>query len=128
METEPNEKSENLESRTFKEVFEDHLKLSEKGDFENDLRRNYSPDIVILLENKVYRGHGGIRELAIRLENELPHGQYKNNMILLDKEMGMLEWTAQSETNEVLDGVDSYLFRDGKIIGQTIHYTVTKRR
>jgi ribosomal protein S13 len=118
---------EELETRSFKEVFQDHLQLSESGDFENDLRKNYSPDIVLLMENKVYRGYEGIRELAIRLKNELPNGKFQNNIILLDKEIGMLEWTAQSEETEVLDGVDSYLFRDGKIIGQTIHYTVTKR-
>ena len=118
---------EDLEERSFREVFEDHLYLSEKGDFENDLRRNYSPDIVILMENKIYRGYEGIRELAIRLQNGLPDGEFQNNMILLDEEMGMLEWTAQSENFEVLDGVDSYLFRDGKIVAQTIHYTLKKR-
>lgn len=118
---------EDLSSRTFKDVFEDHLILSEKGDFENDLKRNYSPEIVVLMESKIYRGFDGVRELALRLKEELPHGEFQNNMILLDKEMGMLEWTAQSEENEVLDGVDSYLFRDGKIVAQTIHYTLIKK-
>jgi len=111
--------------RSFREVFEDHLRLSEIGDFETDLRRNFSVDIVVLMENKVYRGHEDVRGLAKRLLRELPNGKYQNSMILLDEEIGMLEWKAQSDKAEVLDGVDSYLFRDGKIIAQTIHYTVT---
>lgn len=111
--------------RSFTEVFDDHLRLSEMGDFENDLRRNFSIDIIVLMENRIYRGHEEVRELARRLLRELPNGKYQNNMILLDKELGMLEWTAKSDKTEVLDGVDSYLFRDGKIIAQTIHYTVT---
>jgi len=114
--------------RSFGEVFEDHLRLSESGDFETDLRRNFSRDIVVLMENKVYRGHEDVRGLAKRLLRELPNGKYQNRMILLDEEIGMLEWTAQSAHAEVLDGVDSYLFRDGKIIAQTIHYTVTTIR
>lgn len=96
------------------------------GDFENDLRRNFSVDIIVLMENNIYRGHEEVRGLARRLLRELPNGKYQNNMILLDKEIGMLEWTAKSDNTEVLDGVDSYLFRDGKIIAQTIHYTVTR--
>ena len=114
--------------RSFREVFEDHLRLSEIGDFEADLRRNFSIDIIVLMENKVYRGHEDVRGLAERLLRELPNGKYQNNMILLDEEIGMLEWKAQSDKAEVLDGVDSYLFRDGKIIAQTIHYTVTTIR
>lgn len=117
-----------VSQRSFKEVFEDHLFLSERGDFENDMIRNYSPDVVILMENKTYHGYGGIRELALRLKNELPDGEFQNNLVHLDKEIGMLEWTARSEQNEVRDGVDSYLFRDGKIVAQTIHYTVSKRK
>ncbi len=114
--------------RSFREVFEDHLRLSEMGDFETDLRRNFSIDIIVLMENKVYRGHEDVRGLAKRLLRELPNGKYQNSMILLDEEIGMLEWKAQSDKAEVLDGVDSYLFRDGKIIAQTIHYTVTMIR
>jgi len=114
--------------RSFREVFEDHLRLSEMGDFETDLRRNFSIDIIVLMENKVYRGHKDVRGLAKRLLRELPNGKYQNSMILLDEEIGMLEWKAQSDKAEVLDGVDSYLFRDGKIIAQTIHYTVTMIR
>ena len=114
--------------RSFREVFEDHLRLSEIGDFETDLSRNFSLDIIVVMENRIHRGHEAVRGLARRLLRELPNGKYQNNVILLHEEIGMLEWTAQADEAEVLDGVDSYLFRDGKIVAQTICYNVTKIR
>jgi hypothetical protein len=119
---------EQLSPRTFQEVFDDHLYLSEIGDFESDIHRNYSPDTVVLMGNKAYKGYQGIRELALRLKDELPKASFQHAVKIVDKEIALLEWTAQSEKFEVMDGVDSYLFRDGKIVGQTIHYTLTKRR
>lgn len=119
---------EQLNTRTFQEVFDDHLYLREIGDFESDIHRNHSPDTVILMGNKAYRGYPGIRELALRLKDELPKASFQHTVKIVDKEIALLEWTAQSEKVEVLDGVNSYLFRDGKIVGQTIHYTLTKRR
>lgn len=101
------------ESRTFSEVFEDHLLLSESGEFEADIKRNYSPETIILMGNKVYRGYDGIRELAIRLENEIPNARFQHTVKSLEKDVALLEWTAQSDENVVDDGIDSYYFRDG---------------
>lgn len=39
--------------------------------------------------------------------------------------MAFLEWSAMSPHAKVTDGADSYLIRNGRIIVQTIHYTVT---
>lgn len=115
------------EKRSFNEVFDDHLKLSEVGDFESDFKRNFSPDIVVLTGFGVFRGYQGVRKLAVQLENELPKARYHHKTKIVDEEMAFLEWTAISNENEVTDGVDSYLFKEGKIVAQTIHYTVRKR-
>ncbi len=37
----------------------------------------------------------------------------------------MLKWTGHSSAGSVRDGVDSYVIRDGRIVAQTIHYTLT---
>jgi hypothetical protein len=37
--------------------------------------------------------------------------------------MGFLEWAVRGERG-VAKGADSYLIRKGKIVAQTIHYTV----
>jgi hypothetical protein len=116
-----------LNSRTFEEVFDDHLYLSEIGEYEKDMHRNYSPDTIVLMSGKTYHGYEGITELGKRLEQELPKASYQHQVKQVDKEVALLEWTAQTDEYEVLDGVDSYVFREGKIIAQTIHYTVKKR-
>jgi len=44
--------------------------------------------------------------------------------MLVEGELGFLEWSARGSGAEVEDGADSYLIRDGRIVAQTIHYTV----
>jgi hypothetical protein len=41
--------------------------------------------------------------------------------------VGLLEWTYEDPTVRVRDGVDSYVIDNGKIVGQTIHYTLERR-
>jgi hypothetical protein len=44
--------------------------------------------------------------------------------VLVDGNVAFLEWTAEGEGAGVRDGVDTFVVRDGKIVAQTIHYTV----
>ncbi len=41
-----------------------------------------------------------------------------------EERVALLEWTYEDAHVRVRDGVDSYLVEDGKIVAQTIHYTV----
>ena len=41
--------------------------------------------------------------------------------------MAFLEWAYEDSTTRVRDGADSYLIEDGKIVAQTIHYTVEQK-
>ncbi len=59
---------------------------------------------------------------------ELPQATFQYRTRLVDGEMAFLEWTAQAEGTEVKDGADSFLIRDGRILAQTIHYTVCPRQ
>jgi hypothetical protein len=43
---------------------------------------------------------------------------------MIEQNIGFLEWTADSDTHIVTDGVDSYVIQDGYIRAQTIHYTL----
>lgn len=66
-----------------------------------------------------------MRESAHILHTHFPHGHYDYRNKLVEGEVAFLEWTGESPAGEVKDGADSYVIRDGKIIAQTIHYTVT---
>ena len=73
----------------------------------------------------VFRGFDGVRELAAALAVELPdHAAFAYDFVGAEGRMGLLEWSYEDSQVRVRDGVDSYLIEGGKIVAQTIHYTV----
>lgn len=113
--------------RSAREVLEDHLRLRKEGDLETDLHRNYAEDVVLLCGAGILRGFDGVRESARRLSQQVPHGKYEYLNVLVDGDFGFLEWRAQSDNTIVHDGADSYVIRDGRIVAQSIHYTVERK-
>ena len=121
-----------LAHRSAREVLDDHLNIANTWDggsiddvLEEDLRRNVSEGIVILINRGTFRGHDGVRELARMLADELPeHKAFRYTYVAVEGNVGMLEWEYEDSTVRVRDGVDSYLVEDGKIVAQTIHYTL----
>ena len=112
-------------ARTPGAVFENHLRVSTEGSVEEDLLWNYAPDLVVLTGHGVYRGHDGLRQLAELLRRELPNCTYEYHTRLVEGDVAFLEWTARADGARVDDGADSYVIRNGRIVVQTIHYTVT---
>ncbi|HEU5414262.1 MAG TPA: nuclear transport factor 2 family protein [Candidatus Angelobacter sp.] len=110
--------------RTAKAVFEDHLALAAKGVVEEDLLRNYHEDCVILINSGEYRGHAGARRLADQLAREMPEAEFEYTTKLVSGRFAFLEWTGSSKTASVQDGADSFVIENGKIVAQTIHYTL----
>ena len=128
---------EDLSTRTAQEVLDDHLNLAENwggdGGFERmlevDLERNYSKEIVILINRGTFRGYEGVRQLAQMLGEELPeHRSFEYIYKAAEGRMAFLEWAYEDASGvRVGDGADSYLIEDGKIVAQTIHYTVEQK-
>lgn len=112
--------------RSPREVLEDHLRESRTGSIDDDLPRNYAEDVVVLTGRGVYRGHDGMRYLNDLLRKDLPGGTFDYHTVLVDGEVGFLEWTGTSARSRIHDGADSYVIRDGRIVAQTIHYTVVE--
>ena len=115
-----------LRNRLAEEVLEDHLRESRSGSLEDDLARNYAEDVVLLTGRGLHRRHDGVRELNRILMDALPNARFEYRTQLVHGEMGFLEWTAEADGARVEDGADSYLIRSGRIIAQTIHYTVKR--
>jgi hypothetical protein len=113
-----------LRLRSAAEVFEEHLRLANDHQFEQDIERNVSPDIVILERRGIFRGREGARELASLLEKELPRAPYFYTNRLIEGRVAFLEWTSEAEHTRVRDGADSFVIENGWIVAQTIHYTV----
>jgi hypothetical protein len=115
---------EDLRSRSAAEVFEEHLRLAGAHNFEQDIERNVSPDIIILERRGIFRGRDGAKTLARLLEQELPKAPYFYTNRLIDGRVAFLEWTSEAENARVRDGADSFVIENGWIVAQTIHYTV----
>lgn len=113
-----------LRHRAAGEVFEDHLRLAQERDVESDIERNFATDCVILTGRGSFRGHDGIRRLARALDEELPRGEWRYRVKLVEGHAAYLEWSADSGDAVVEDGADSFFITDGKVVAQTIHYTV----
>jgi hypothetical protein len=127
---------EDLSSRTAQEVLDDHLNLAEnwggevgfERGLEEDLRRNFSKDIVVLINRGTFHGHERYRQLAHMLDEELPeHRSFEYTYTAVEGRMAFLEWAYEDEDVRVRDGADSYLIENGKIVTQTIHYTVEQK-
>lgn len=128
---------EELGNRSAQEVLDDHLGLVKdwgagadvEAVFEEDIRRNVSEDCVVLTNRGVFRGHDGVRQLAQMLAEELPqHRSFEYTFRAVAGRMAFLEWAYEDATARVSDGADSYLIEGGKIVAQTIHYTVEQVR
>jgi hypothetical protein len=125
-----------LMGRSAREVLDDHLDLAKDWGggkdieriFEEDIRRNVSEACVVLTNRGVFRGHEGVRHLARMLAEELPeHRSFEYTYRAVEGRMGFLEWAYEDNYVRVRDGADSYLIENGKIVAQTIHYTVEQR-
>ena len=127
---------EDLSSRTAQEVLDDHLNLAENWGGERgferglkeDIRRNVSEEIVILINRGTFHGYEGVRQLAHMLAEELPeHRSFEYTYKAVEGKMAFLEWAYEDDNVRVRDGADSYLIENGKIVAQTIHYTVEQK-
>jgi hypothetical protein len=127
---------EDLSKRSAQEVLDDHLNLTEhfgaeeswERIVEEDIRRNVSEEIVILINRGTFRGHEGVRRLAQMLGEELPqHRAFEYTYGAVEGRMAFLEWAYEDDHVRVRDGADSYLIEGGKIVAQTIHYTVEQK-
>jgi hypothetical protein len=116
-----------MPARSAHKVLEDHLRLRAQGKLEEDIRRNYAEDVVLLHVNGVEHGHEGIRKSGHRLGHQLLDARFEYVAKHAFGEYGYLEWRADSEQYRVEDGADSYVIRDGKIVMQTVHYRLLSR-
>jgi hypothetical protein len=112
---------------TPQEVLNRHLRLSRSG-AESDFLECYREDSFLIMPGGVRRGLDGIRACYRQLNQELPNARYTYKAVIVEQDVGFLEWSADSDTHRVTDGADSYVIQNGYIRAQTIHYTLIPKR
>jgi hypothetical protein len=109
-------------TRAPQEVFAHHGKALAAGDLD-EIVADYADHSVVITSAGVARGKDGVRKVFVKLLDDLPNAVWDLKTQILDGEVLFLEWAADSAVNRVDDGVDTFVFRDGMIWAQTIHYT-----
>ncbi|CDO85904.1 polyketide cyclase [Mycobacterium triplex] len=113
-------------TRTPEEVFAHHGQALVAGDLD-EIVADYTDDSVLISPDGVARGKDGIRGVFVTLLRDLPNAAWELKTQLFDGDVLFLEWAAESATNRVDDGVDTFVFRDGMIRAQTVRYTPKRR-
>ena len=113
-------------SRSPQEVFQHHAEVLIGGDLEG-LVADYSDDAVFISPNGVLRGKDGIREAFTKLLADVPNADWNVPTQVFEGDVLFIEWSAHAENTFVEDGIDTFVFRDGEIVVQTVRYTLQQR-
>jgi hypothetical protein len=92
------------------------------------LLQDYAETACLLTADGVTRGKEGIRTFFARFYQRLPRAQWTlSSRATFADNILLLEWTADSATGSVSDGVDTMVFQDGLIQYQTVHFTLVPK-
>jgi hypothetical protein len=109
-------------TRTPQEVFAHHGQALAAGDLDG-IVADYAHDSVVITSAGVARGKDEIRQVFVKLFDDLPDAAWDLKTMIFDGDVLFLEWAADSAVYSADDGVDTFVFRDGMIWAQTVRYT-----
>lgn len=109
-----------LASRSTREVIEDHIRLQVAGQIDEDLQRNYAPDVVRLDgDGDQPGGHEAIRRMSSHLYRHGPGSGYEIVALRVQGDFALLFWKASGPDYVVNCAADSFVVAAGKIRLQT---------
>ena len=110
-------------TRTPEEVFAHHAQALGAGDLD-EIVADYADDAVFITPAGVRRGKDGVRAGFVQLLADVPNAKWGLPTQIHEGDILFLEWTADSSSTRVEDGIDTFVFRDGLIRVQTVRYTL----
>lgn len=110
-------------SRTTEAVLDDHLQCRMNNDVDADIARNYAADVVMLTAAGPAFGHDAVRRFHAALREYVPP-DYEIPKKLVAGRFAYIEWRARQPGKSVEDGADSFVIEDGRIVFQSIHYSI----
>ena len=109
--------------RSAEDVFAHHGQSLGGEDLEAIIS-DYAEDAILIVNNRVFRGHDGVRQVFTQLLSDVPQAEWELQTVFADNVL-YLEWVARSTERAIEDGIDTFIFEDGLITVQTVRYTVT---
>jgi ketosteroid isomerase-like protein len=112
-------------SRTPQEIFQHHAEALIAGDID-EIVADYADDAVFITPGGVLRGKDGVRQGFTSLLADLPAAKWDVPTQIFEGDVLFIEWNAVSASTRAMDGIDTFVFADGKIRAQTVRYTLEK--
>ena len=113
-------------ARTPQEVFAHHAEVLIAGDLDG-IVGDYADDAVFITPAGTRRGKDGVREGFEALLGDVPNAEWSVPTQIFEGDVLFIEWSAEAEKTRVDDGIDTFVFRDGEIIVQTVRYTLQQK-
>ena len=114
-------------ARTPNEIFQHHAEALSAEDLD-EIVADYANDAVFITSAGTHHGKDSIRGAFSKLLSDVPRAKWTARTEILEGAVLFLRWVAQSDTGIIAEGVDTFMFRDGFIQVQTVHYTLHSRR
>lgn len=114
-----------LVKRTPKEVFAHHAQ-SLGAENPDATVLDYAESAVLIIPSGTIRGKSAIREFFAGVFQTLPQAHW-NVKEVYEGNVLFLEWSADSPGGSVSDGVDTFIFENGLIQTQTVHFTLVTK-
>lgn len=106
------------------ELLDRHNRAVASGDLDR-IAADYATDAVIIANGQVFAGRAGAVDFfRCFLPNFSEDGQFRTGGPVVSGRLLYLEWTASAANAQIDDGVDTFVFGDDQILGQTVHYTL----
>lgn len=115
-----------IRDRGNKEVYWEHIALRYLDDVDTDVQRNYSPDLVLVSNHGNFNGRQGLLKSAEILDSLLPDTQYTMVDTVVQGDWVTERWAYYNHDANlmILDGLDSFLIKNGQIQVKLINYNV----
>jgi len=119
-------RKEHAMTRTPQEVFAHHSPALAAADVD-EIAADFADDAVVITPAGVNRGKDGVRAAFTQLLADLPDAAWHIKDQTWADDVLVMKWAADATRSRADDGVDTFVFRDGKIRVQTVHYTLERK-
>ena len=110
-------------TRTPQDVFAAHAAALAAGDISKILE-DFSDDALVVTVDGAFHGRSAIRQFYVAALGALPEAEFTFGSMMFAGDALLLQWSASSPKGRINDGVDTFVFADGKIRLQTTSFHV----
>ncbi|WP_199434501.1 nuclear transport factor 2 family protein [Qaidamihabitans albus] len=113
-------------TRTPEEIIDHHAGALADGDLAGVIS-DYAEDARFITPDGVVAGRAALTEVFAGVLEQFPGFTLSVGTLVADDDTVLLEWTADAKAHDIIDGVDTFVMRDGLIQLQTARFTVRSK-